>query len=361
MPIFVRLTLLMLLVGAAWAGAETATTAWQPPEPTPESRDWVRLNSEEWLRGRIELLQDLKLSFDSDELDDLEIDWEDVAEIRSPRILTFGLLDGTVVTGTSVMKDGILEVRTTSGVEEFAAQQVFAIIEGRPRELNYWSLKASANLIVRSGNTEQNDFNSVVLLRRQTTWSQVNLQYKGNFGKTDGEETVNNNRGDIDAKLFLSRQLFVTPVDVELLNDKFQNIDLRSGVSAGFGYYFIRARTDWQINAAGGYQRTRYASVAAGEDDRIDNGTITLGTVLETDLTSAIEIDAEYSIRRTLGADRATLHRFFMLLSFDLLGDVLDFTTSIAWDYNTNPKQNAEGLTPRKSDLTMAYGLGVDF
>ncbi len=363
MSITTRIGLAILLIGATWAAYPAAPSAadWEPPTPKPESKDWVRLSSGEWVRGAIELLQYEKMYFDSEEMDDLEFDWEDVAEIRSARILTVGMIGGKVVSGTVAMSDGIMRIRTGVGVEEYSASQVLAIIEGRPTELNYWSLKATANLVARTGNTEQNDFTSFLRLRRQTTRSQFNAEYRGNYGSTDGESTVANSRVDVDANWFLSRQLFVTPLAVDLFNDEFQNIDLRSGLSAGFGYYLIRSKTDWQINASGGYQKTTYISVGEGEDLTVNNGTITLGTTLEMDLTKNIELDTEYSIRRTLGTDETTLHHSYFMLSFDILGDIIDFTASVTWDHNSNPKTNAEGITPKSDDVTMAYGLGVDF
>ena len=363
MSITKRLGFTILFCCAVWATlpAAVAATDWEPPVPQAETKDWVRLSSGEWVRGSIELLQYEKMYFDSEEMDDLEFDWEDVVEIRSARILTVGLIGGTVVYGTVVMRDGIIKVRSGEDMHEFSTSMVLAIIEGRPTELNYWSLRATANLVARSGNTEQNDFNSFLRLRRQTTRTQLNAEYRGNYGSTDGESTVSNSRVDVDANWFLSRQLFVTPLSIDLFSDDFQNIDLRSGISAGFGYYLIRAKTDWQVNASGGYQRTTYTSVAEGEDRSIDNATITLGTTLEMDLTADIELDAEYNVRRTLGTDETTLHHSYLMLSFDIFGDIIDFTASVAWDHNSNPKTNAEGITPKKDDVTMAYGLGVDF
>jgi putative salt-induced outer membrane protein YdiY len=350
------LSILVFLLPVAAAAED-----WVPPIPADDTLDWLQLSSGEWVRGTIELLQNEKLSFDSEEMDDLEFDWEDVVEIRTNRTLTVGLYDGSILTGPVLMKDGVLAIRTITGVQQANAWQVRSIIEGTPSELNYWSFRATANLVARSGNTEQNDFNSFVRVRRQTTMSRFNLEYNGNYGSTDGMETVSNSRLKGDVNLFLTRKLFVTPASADFFKDRFQNIELRSGLGAGFGYYIIRSATDWQINAGGGWQRTTYQSVSEGEDRSVNNGTITLGTVLETDITSDIELDAEYSVRRTLGTDKRTLHHVYAMLSFDLIGDIIDFNASVTWDYNSNPKENADGVVPKKSDLTMAYGLGIDF
>jgi putative salt-induced outer membrane protein YdiY len=258
------------------------------------------------------------------------------------------------------LRDGIVRVSDGQTVREVPAKQIHAIIVGELTEANYWSATVNASLVARSGNTDQSDFTSRVDLTRETPASRLALQYRGNFGRTEGVETVNNHRGSGNYNLYFSRKLFVTPLAGEIFTDTYQNIDLRTGVNAGFGYYLLRAETDWWLYAGGGYQNTRYVSVLEGEDDSVDNGTIMMGTTLETDLSDDIELDAEYSARLILGADETTLHRVFIALAFELWGDI-DFDASLTWDHNTNPKPNADGVEPDKNDLITAYGLSIDF
>jgi hypothetical protein len=334
---------------------------WSPPEPTARSRDWIKLNSGEWLCGRIQLMRDSELEFESEELDDLKLDWEDIAEIRSPRMLSYAFLNGLVVTGTSVLKDGVVQVSGFGAVHAFGADEVHAIIEGHLKESNYWSMLASSNLVIRQGNTDQAEYNSFLQIRRETTGSRLNFQYRGNYGKLDGNETVNNHRFNLDHNLFLSRHFFATPVIAEVFTDRYQNTDRRTSVSAGAGYYILRDGTDWWVSAYGGFQNTRYVSVQPGQDTHVDNATVTAGTKLETDLTDAVELDAEYSMKLSLGKDDTVLHHLFVRLSFDLMGDWLDFNASLNWDHNRSPKTNADGVTPKKDDLVMTYGLEIEF
>jgi opacity protein-like surface antigen len=356
-----KLIVPLLTVTLMLAASGAVAADWEPPEPDEDALDWVKLSSLEWVRGTLELLQHEVLYFDSEEMGNLQFDWPDVIEIRTTRTVTVGFIDGSTASGPITLRDGVLKVRTVDGVKDYDRWQILAMIEGEPKEINYWSFLATANLVTRSGNTSQSDFNAFVRIRRQTTMTQANVEYRGNFGNVDGEETANNTRLDLNGKLFLTRKLFVTPLAIDFTNDKFQNLELRTGVTAGLGYYIIRAATDWQVGIGGGYQGTEYVSVAEGEDRSIDNGTITAGTKLEMDLTSDIELDAEYQVRRTFGADKRTLLHGYLMLSFDLIGDIIDFTASVTWDRNSNPKPNADGVVPDKDDLQMAYGLGVDF
>ena len=55
--------------------------SWVPPQ---DSFDWIQLKSGEWLKGRLKAMQERKLEFDSDELNDLTFDWKDIRQVRSP-------------------------------------------------------------------------------------------------------------------------------------------------------------------------------------------------------------------------------------------------------------------------------------
>jgi len=57
---------------------------WQKPTPVfKQEFDWVRLSSDEWLKGDIVSMYDETLEFESDELDTQTIDLDDIAELRS--------------------------------------------------------------------------------------------------------------------------------------------------------------------------------------------------------------------------------------------------------------------------------------
>src|SRR5262245_20862292 len=68
--------LLAASCGQAWAQGDAAPS---PPGPeTADKLDWVQMTSGEWLRGEIISLYDEVLEFDSEEFEDLELEWEDI-------------------------------------------------------------------------------------------------------------------------------------------------------------------------------------------------------------------------------------------------------------------------------------------
>lgn len=355
------LIIILALPSLAFAGSEAQESPWAPPAPEASAKDWVRLSSGEWLRGTIDLMRDESLQFDSDELDEVTIDWTDIHEIRSPRPLTYVMPDGSMITGTSAMKEGLVRVATPGGAVEFPRSRVHSILEGEPTELNFWSLNLGADLKIRTGNTNQNDLGSRIFIKREAAKSRIDVRYQGNFSKTDDIETVRNHRGNVEWKIFLSRKFFVTPVKVEFFADKFQNIDLRVSGGAGFGYFITRSSSaDWFVELGGGYQMTEYESVQPGENTSVRNWSAPFRTTLETDLSKTIELRAEYGVQIGIGHDANTIHHTFILFDFDLFGNI-DFNASMTWDHVTKPKTNAEGITPLKDDVAMAYGLSLDF
>jgi hypothetical protein len=345
-----------VLAPPAMAQEET----WQPPAPSPESMDWVKLKSGEWLRGNIDLMRDDKLYFDSDKLDNLEIDWGDIAEIRSPQILTFTFMKGGVVTGTCSMRDGLIKVDTGTGVREFERSDLLSILEGRARERNFWSLKSTLGIIARAGNSEQADATVFLRLRREATRSRFDTEYTGNIGSVQKEQNVNNHRFDTNYNVFVSRRLFLTPVGGEIFTDKFQNIEYRATIGAGFGYYLWRtSKFDWFLQLGGAYQSIQYVSVQAGEDQRTDNGAAIPIMSIEWDITSDIEFEFNYNSQIGVPETKNAFHYLFVLLSIEI-SSYLDWDTSLQWNHNENPVADAEGNVPERDDYRLSVGLGVD-
>ena len=55
--------------------------SWLPPAIGHDQADWIQLKSGEWLRGRLYYIQQRKVEFDSDELDDFSLDLKDVRQV----------------------------------------------------------------------------------------------------------------------------------------------------------------------------------------------------------------------------------------------------------------------------------------
>ena len=234
------------------------------PAPLPDDKhDWIQLKSGEWLRGKLKAMQNRKLEFDSDELNDVSFDWKDVHQVRLPKAF--------IAYGDKQTAYGELKVdqttATVSGPEELSIPrgEVEGITPGEPKEINYWSGKISVGLNLRTGNTKQADLVTKATIERRTPKSHLKVDYLGNYSEVEGVETVNNDRATLVGDIFVTRRWFVRALQAEYYHDPFQNIDMRITGGVGAGYYLIsRPKTEWLIAGGPGYQYTRFSTVEAG-------------------------------------------------------------------------------------------------
>jgi hypothetical protein len=334
---------------------------WNPPAPPSDGKDWVQLKSGEWLRGKIEVFRDLVMEFDSDELEELELDWEDIRAFRTAGAMTFVFSDDRIATGKATMSDGVILISTIEGNPEFDRRQLLSIIEGSPREIDFWSIIASVGTTVRSGNTDEGDFEARIKTKREAKLSRLTLEYQGDVSAIDGEETANTHMGRAIANLFLSPRLYLTPWLVEIYSDRFQNIDYRTTFGAGVGYFIFRqSRIEWSVGIGGGYQSTYYLSVEPGEEGKENTGSAIPSTALEADITKDIELRIDYKAQVGIPDPKSSTISFDLVLSIDFLKDIFELNLTTEWDHTENPKTYEDGTVPEQDDLKLMLGFGID-
>lgn len=346
----------MVLAAASLAEAQ----AWTPPPPDPGAFDWIRLGSGEWLGGEIKNMRSEKIEFDSDELDVLTLDWDDVAELRSPNLYTYVFEGRVAVRGTASLREGQIVISGEGSTRTYPRSQLLSIIPGGTRERDLWSLNLHLGLVTRSGNTDQQDLTAMTRIRRAGALTRLGLDYAGNFGRLAGEQNTNNHTGDGRLDVFLSNRFYLTPVAMNVSSDKFQNIDLRLTPSVGFGVTVVETkRVTLDAELGGGYQWTRFRSVQAGEDDTADQGSIIPGLSLETEPTDDIDFDFNYNVRIGVPETKDTYHHLLGIFSLELT-DIFDFEFSFTWDRVESPRPDADGVVPKRDDFRTSFGLGIE-
>lgn len=99
--------------------------SWVPPE---DNFDWIQLKSGEWLKA----VQERKLEFYSEELDDLTFDWKDIRQVRAHRILDVLSVTGEKVSGpVTVTPDQILVGGAQPRV--FSREQIQSLTRAAPK------------------------------------------------------------------------------------------------------------------------------------------------------------------------------------------------------------------------------------
>ena len=119
------LGLALSMAAASPAGADEVTVASDPAGAVPlsptefippdDGYDWLRLVSGEWLKGELIGLFDGEVEFDSEILDKLVIDAEDVRDMRSPRRFGISVRGEEMLIGTVSMHGDRVIVETPGG------------------------------------------------------------------------------------------------------------------------------------------------------------------------------------------------------------------------------------------------------
>lgn len=352
---FLTATTLLVLVSSASRAED-----WKPPVPMPDKFDWIQLTSGEWLKGELKVVYEKSVEFDSDKLDLLELDIEDIQTIRSAQVVNVKGLQGRSATGKLLLEGETIKVlgETTT---EFTRSELVSITAGVPKERNFWSGKVSLGANLRSGNTEQTEATGIVNFSRRTVDDRVLLDYVGNYSVTNDVESANNHRANATWDRFLSDRFFLRPVLLEYFRDPFQNIADRFTVGTGVGYQLIdSSRTEWSIFAGPAYQWTRFDAVEPGEDDVEGTWALSAGTTFDHELTDDIDFNYDYRFQFTSESAGRYNHHMLGGFSFDLT-DALSFEVSLIWDRIQNPQRDADGNLPEKDDYRVVFGLGYDF
>jgi putative salt-induced outer membrane protein YdiY len=333
-----------------------------PPPPQPESFDWIKLGSGEWLKGDADRMRDGTLEFDSDELDMLNLDWDDVVEFRTEREHTYVFDGRVVVSGTAIIVDDAITIRTGEEVQTFDRADLISIVAGRPRERNYWSGDLGFGLTARSGNSNQSDLSLNGSLMREDALTRSRATYLGSVSEVEGSQTANNHRATLKFDIFLSRRWYVTPLSFTAFKDKFQNIEWRLLPALGVGYHLVdRGNLSWDLELAGGYQYTESISTPALADSRFDSTAAAIfRTYTQADVTEKTELEVEYQLNLGVPDTKKSNHHFLTKFSFDLWWN-FDIDLTFVFDRNETPVPDADGNVPKRNDYRLTAGLGWDF
>jgi hypothetical protein len=358
----VRVTTVLLLATVFLSGQVLAEEKadWQPLPPMPDNWDWIQLVSDEWLKGEIFAMFNDELEFESDELDRMTLDFDDIKQIRSARVIQVGFLGGGSATGKLLVEGD--RVRIIGAEErEFHRSQILTLTAGQPKESNYWSGKASLGANVQSGNSDQVDFTTTFYILRRTIKNRIALDFRANYSSVGQVDTTSNQRASTTWDKFISDRFFFTPVALEYFSDTFQNIEARNTVRIGVGYQLVdKKRVEWRVSGGPAYQVTLFDSVADGEDDTEKTASLAIDTFLDVDIAKWLELIFDYQLQ--IVSEKAGSYTHHMVTTLETeVTSLLDFDVSLVWDRTENPRPDADDVTPAKDDLQLVVSVGLEF
>jgi hypothetical protein len=329
--------------------------------PPDEEYDWIQLSSGEWLKGELIGLFDDKVEFDSEVLDKLYIDIDDVIGIHSRRTYAVTVRGEGLITGRIVVENNELLVDTGKGKTAVPIESLVALTASAEKRRDRWSGEINLGLNLRQGNTERVEYNMIAGFARRTDRSRVLIDYIGSYNRTDDIETANDHRVNMTWDRFSGSRLFWRPFLGQYLRDPFQNIDHQVTLETGLGYELIRnRRTEWEIFAGAGVNYVQRKSVEEGQASSSSSPAFTLGTSFDTELTDST--DYHFSFQMTFLDEESGeyQHHLVTTLSTKLIGN-LDLNFSFIWDRTDAPPPLADGSFAEKDDFRFITGIGFDF
>ena len=325
-----------------------------------DTYDWMRLTSGEWLKGRLKQMRDDEIEFDSDKLDIVTFDWEKVDRLHCPGINTYVFEDKVDVIGRAVVTKEKVLVETAEGVESYPRAELLSIVEGEPRERNWWSSKLGAGFSANAGNTEQGSLSAYFELTRADYRTRSRIRYDGVIGYANREENVNRHIGTAEVRLFMSHRWYFTPAAAQFLYDKFQNTKFRATPGAGAGVHvFDTKRWEWDLDAGLGYQYLELLSAGAGVKNPQNDGFIAFGTWAELEFYKDVELEIEWRTNLVYTTIGNTNHTARATFSVEIT-DIFDFETKFIYLRTEEPLARADGTVPAKNDYQMTVGVALD-
>ena len=325
--------------------------------------DWVRVDSGEWLKGKLKEMRDDKLEFESHKFDTQDIDFTDVSEIHSPHVFTYVLEDQTTAIGRGVITADKVIVETDEGTKTFDRSKLEAILSGGKREKEWWSMKLGFGLTLNRGNNDQLTYDITFNVRREDRLTLLDFNYQASFGRTSGVQNVNRHLGEFLFQVFLKKPWFVVPALAQFFNDRFQNIRFRTTPAAGAGVHIIDVtNVKWDFLTGMGYQYLNYSNASQVTEGNPQNDAfIPLYTYADFNITDDIELTASWLTNLVFTTIGNTNHTGKADLSIDVTF-VIDLDISFLYLRTEDPAPAPDPTAPaiKKNDYQIVVSLSLE-
>ncbi len=208
----------------------------------------------------------------------LTIPTSEIAEYASEDALGWRLADGTILAAAATVTDGRLTLTAADGTaitgdvgdvqavgsadDLEALQPVTAYFSPF---LRYWSAAASLGFSDKSGNSRSTGIAAAVEVERSTPKDRITLKLglvreRSAVADAPLETTVEKYYGSLRTDLFVGSRLFLFGATAQE-RDTFQDIDLRSAYTGGFGWQVVASdAADFRVYTSGGVRREAFTS-----------------------------------------------------------------------------------------------------
>lgn len=337
---------------------------WQKPTPIfSQGFDWLKLTSDEWLKGDIISMYDDELEFDSDEFGIKSFDWKDVSELRSRFDQQIRLADGRIVQGFLIVKEGHLKLISGGTEQNFPLSDLLSITSAADKRRDLWDAKVSLGIDFSQGNSNQLDYIVTAEVQRRTPTTRLKVDFDFNYSEssTDEQSVVSVNSRRLNAYLdwFINADIFLRAIEYENYSDLQQNIKVRHSLGVSLGYHIVNTkRIEWDFTVGPSYQNTEYEAQVVTESD--GSGALSLSTLFDYEISSKIDYILDYQMKFVSDDSGARSHTFKTGFEFEFIDD-LDLDVMFYLDRIAKPVASIENGTPESNDYRLAISFGYQF
>jgi putative salt-induced outer membrane protein YdiY len=360
--------LLMITISSAFA-ADTlpVPSAWKADIPTiPNKFDWVLLQKGELLAGDLVAMYQEEIEFDSDEVGLVDIDMDDIRELRTRQKMSVRFKDGIVRDGQLWLTESTLMFIDVPD-KAYPREMVLSISPSKSSEQGLWDGEVGAGFKYKSGNSESLDYTFSAKARYLSAHGRFLFNYRGvvsESANTDSgkrERTEDNHRINGSYDIYHSEQIYFRLPTYEFYRDEFKNIDSQTTLGASMGYEMFD-NSDYGLDVYSGFSllHTKYNSVEVGENKHNLSPVLAFGLDYDLDITKNLEYFLQYDGKVVNKESGRFIQHLETGIEIELVDD-LDLEIAAIIDNTSDPIADEDGVKPDKTDVLMVIEIDYNF
>jgi putative salt-induced outer membrane protein YdiY len=201
---------------------------------SPALADKLEFGDGNVLQGTVSTFEDGNLIFSTAYADNMKIPVDQIKTISTDKAVTLKMTNDSILTGKlTTLEDGKMAVilEPVGETVPFEWGQIKNINEPP----GSWSGSFSAGGTVQTGNVERTSISVGFDAKREWEHDRFTIRFLHNYAADSGENTARNTFGSLKFDHFFSDRFF-TGLSLEMLKDKFKDVNLRAIIGLGLGY-----------------------------------------------------------------------------------------------------------------------------
>ena len=233
-----------------------------------QKTDVVVLINGNSVTGEIKSLKFSDLSFSTDSMGTVDIEWQEIVSLTSDQSLQVEVASGTRYFGNLVpaSEEGMIAVGRGENIQELAISHVVRITPIETDEKIWQRLEGTVNFGFSSDKASEvtsSNLNANVRYRARTYL--IGLDISSSITDQPGAATTSNQNIGMNYQRF-KRNRWFTDWSASAEQNDAQGVDLRLSLGGGLGRYFVQNNNN-QFSVLGGLVATRESFVDADPED----------------------------------------------------------------------------------------------